>query len=50
MNKLDLIQALIDSNHLSKSEAERIVPLFLIKWPTHWYKGTELKYGAFVPH
>jgi integration host factor subunit beta len=28
MNKLDLIQALKDSNHLSKSEAERIVTLF----------------------
>ena len=27
MNKLDLIQALKDSNHLSKSEAERIVAL-----------------------
>ena len=28
MNKVDLIQALKDSNHLSKSEAERIVSLF----------------------
>jgi len=28
MNKIDLIQALKDSNHLSKSEAERIVALF----------------------
>ena len=28
MNKTDLIQALKDSNHLSKSEAERIVNLF----------------------
>ena len=28
MNKLDLIQALKDSNHLSKSEAEAAVNLF----------------------
>ena len=28
MNKIDLIQALKDSNHLSKSEAEKIVTLF----------------------
>ena len=28
MNKVDLIQALKDSNHLSKSEAETIVSLF----------------------
>ena len=28
MNKIDLIQALKDSNNLSKSEAERIVNLF----------------------
>ena len=28
MNKVDLIQALKDSNHLSKSEAEKIVALF----------------------
>ena len=28
MNKVDLIQALKDSNNLSKSEAERIVSLF----------------------
>jgi integration host factor subunit beta len=28
MNKVDLIQALKDSNHLSKSEAEKIVTLF----------------------
>jgi integration host factor subunit beta len=27
MNKIDLIQALKDSNHLSKSEAEKIVTL-----------------------
>jgi integration host factor subunit beta len=28
MNKLDLTQALKDTNHLSKSEAEKIVTLF----------------------
>jgi integration host factor subunit beta len=31
MNKTDLLQALKDSNHLSKSEAERIVNLFFNK-------------------
>jgi integration host factor subunit beta len=31
MNKLDLIQVLKDSNHLSRSEAERIVALFFDK-------------------
>ncbi len=31
MNKVDLIQALKDSNHLSKSEAEKIVALFFHK-------------------
>ena len=28
MNKIELIQALKDSNHLSKSEAEKVVNLF----------------------
>jgi len=31
MNKIDLIQALKDSSHQSKSEAERIVALFFNK-------------------
>jgi len=31
MNKLDLIQALKDSNHLSRSEAEKIGTLFFDK-------------------
>jgi len=31
MNKVDLIQALKDSNHLSKSEAEAVVNLFFNK-------------------
>jgi integration host factor subunit beta len=31
MNKLDLIQSLKDSNHLSKSEAEKIMTLFFVE-------------------
>jgi integration host factor subunit beta len=31
MNKIDLIQALKDSNNLSRSEAEKIVTLFFVK-------------------
>ena len=31
MNKIELIQALKESNHLSKSEAEKIVALFFDK-------------------
>ena len=31
MNKVDLIQALKDSNHLSKSEAEAVINLFFNK-------------------
>ena len=31
MNKVDLIQALKDSNHLSKSEAETVINLFFDK-------------------
>jgi len=31
MNKIDLIRALKDSNHLSKSEAEKIVAIFFDK-------------------
>ena len=31
MNKIELIQALKDSNHLSKSEAEAVVNLFFDK-------------------
>ena len=31
MNKIDLIQALKDSNHLSKSEAETVINLFFDK-------------------
>ena len=31
MNKIELIQALKDSNHLSKSEAETVINLFFDK-------------------
>ena len=31
MNKIDLIQALKDSNHLSRSKAETVINLFLDK-------------------
>jgi nucleoid DNA-binding protein len=31
MNKIDLIQALKDLNHLSKSEAEAVINLFFDK-------------------
>jgi integration host factor subunit beta len=31
MNKIDLIQALKDTNHLSKSEAETVINLFFDK-------------------
>jgi integration host factor subunit beta len=31
MNKVDLIQALKDSNHLSRSEAETVINLFFDK-------------------
>ena len=39
MNKVDLIQTLKDSNHLSKSEAERIVALFFDKMAEALAKG-----------
>jgi integration host factor subunit beta len=39
MNKLDLILALKVSNHLSKSEAERIVALFFDKMADALAKG-----------
>ena len=48
MNKPNLIQSLKDSNHLSESEAEAVINLFSIKWPTHWHKAIELKSEAFV--
>ena len=43
MNKIDLIQALKDSNHLSKSEAERIVALFFDKMADALAKGERVE-------
>ena len=43
MNKLDLIQALKDSNHLSKSEAEKIVSLFFDKLSDALAKGDRVE-------
>jgi len=59
MNKIDLIQALKDSNHLSKSEAERIVALFFDKMADALAQGDRVeirglcsffvkKYGAYT--
>ena len=49
MNKIEQIQALKGSNGLAKSEAEKIVTLFSIKWSAHWQKEIELKSEAFDP-
>ena len=43
MNKIDLIQALKDSNNLSKSEAERIVSLFFDKMAEALAKGDRIE-------
>ena len=43
MNKIDLIQALKDSNHLSRSEAERIVSLFFDKMADALAKGDRVE-------
>ena len=43
MNKVDLIQALKDSNPLSKSEAERILALFLDKMAEALAKGERVE-------
>ena len=59
MNKVDLIQALKDSNHLSISEAERIVALFFDKMADALAQGERVeirglcsffvkKYGAYI--
>ena len=58
MNKVNLIQALKDSNHLSKSEAERIVNLFFNEMADALAQGDRVeirglcsffvkKYGAY---
>ena len=43
MNKIDLIQALKDSNHLSKSEAETIINLFFDKMADVMAKGDRVE-------
>jgi integration host factor subunit beta len=43
MNKIELIQALKDSNHLSKSEAERIVALFFDKMADALVQGDRVE-------
>ena len=43
MNKIDLIQALKDSNHLSRSEAEKVVNLFFDKMAEALAKGERVE-------
>ena len=43
MNKLDLIQALKDSNHLSRSEAEKVVALLFGKISEALAKGDRVE-------
>ena len=43
MNKIDLIQALKDSNHLSKLEAEAVVNLFFNKMANALAKGDRVE-------
>ena len=43
MNKVDLIQALKDSNHLSKSEAEAVINLFFDKMAEALAKGDRVE-------
>ena len=43
MNKIDLIQALKDSNNLSKSEAETVIKLFFDKMANALTKGDRVE-------
>ena len=43
MNKVDLIQALKDSNHLSRSEAETVINLFFDKMAEALAKGNRVE-------
>ena len=43
MNKIELIQALKDSNHLSKSEAETVINLFFDKMADALAKGDRVE-------
>ena len=46
MNKVELIQALKDSNHLSKSEAETVINLFFDKMAEALAQGDGLNLSA----
>jgi integration host factor subunit beta len=43
MNKVDLIQALKDSNHLSRSEAEAVINLFFDKMADSLAQGDRVE-------
>ena len=43
MNKVDLIQALKDSSHLSKSEAETVINLFFDRMAVALAKGDRIE-------
>jgi integration host factor subunit beta len=43
MNKIDLIQALKDSNHLTKSEAEAVINLFFDQMAEALAKGDRVE-------
>ncbi len=47
MNKPDLIQALKDSNHLSRSEAEAIINLFFDKMAAALAQGDRVEIRGF---
>ena len=48
MNKIELIQALKESNHLSKTEAEKIVTLFFDKMSEALTQGGRVEFlGLF---
>ena len=48
MNKINLIQALKDSNSLTKSEAEKIVTLFFDKMADALAQGDRVEIRDFV--
>ena len=47
MNKIELIQALKDKNHLSKSEAETVINLFFDKMADALAKGDRVEIRGF---
>jgi len=49
MNKIDLIQALKDSNHLSKSEAETVINLFFDQMADALAQGDRVEIRVCVP-